>query len=223
MNPTPRRTGFRGARPAAFTLIELLAVLAVVAILAGILLPALGAARRSALGAAARVQLNRWTAAMEQFRLEYGYYPAVGTDGMLATAGDAVTFVRTLAGRNPDGSLVADAAELNGNVRRLAFTAFSAADFFDPDHPGAVPDFDGNELLCDSFGNTEIGVLVDRNGDGLIRASDDGEPVAVRGAAGEAALVPAEADLPAGGVRGGVLFYTAGSAAIPEDMVLSWK
>jgi len=221
MHPTSTRGGFPGT--GAFTLIELLAVLSVIAILAGILVPALGSAQVSARRAATRLQLSRWTAGMEQFRQEYGYYPAVGADGMLATAADATTLVRTLSARNPDGSPVADAADLNGNLRRLSLAAFGAADFLDPDRPGAAPDYSGNELLCDAFGNTEIGVLIDRNGDGFIRPADDGEPAAVRGAARAVALVPSEADLPAAGVRGGVLFYTAGRGSVPDDMVLSWK
>jgi len=223
MLPIASRSGPRRVGAPAFTLIELLAALAVVAILAGILIPTLGSARTSALKAATRMQLHRWTAAMEQFRQEYGYYPTVGTGGMLATAADATAFVRTLAGRNPDGSPVADPAELNGNVKRLSLAVFGGADFLDPDRPGSAPDYSGNELLCDAFGNTEIGVLIDRNGDGFIKAADDGGPVAVHGAGRSAGLVPAEADLPAAGVRGGILFYTAGAGAIPDDMVLSWK
>jgi hypothetical protein len=160
---------------------------------------------------------------MEQFRQEYGYYPVVGTDGKLATAADATTFVRSLAGRNPDGSTVTDDAALNGNLKRLSLSTFGTADFFDPDRPEGPPDYNGNELLCDAFGNTEIGVLVDRNGDGFIRSADDGAPAPVRGAGGGPGLVPAEADLPGAGVRGGVLFYTAGRGASPDDMVLSWK
>ncbi len=218
-----RRSKPACAHASSFTLIELLAVLAVIGILAGILFPALGAARASAQRAATRMQLSRWAAALEQFRQEYGYYPAVGTDGLLATAGDAARLVRTLTGRNPDGSPVADAADLNGNIRRLSFVGFGSADFVDPDRPGAAPDFSGNELLGDAFGNTEIGVLEDRNGDGLIRPADDGAPAAVRGAGGGTALVPAAEDLPAGGIRGGVLFYTAGRGATPDDMVLGWK
>jgi prepilin-type N-terminal cleavage/methylation domain-containing protein len=216
--PVTRQRGTDG-----FTLVELLAVISIIVLLAGILMPSLGAARASALKARTRVQFSQWTAAMEQFRQEYGYYPAVGTDGRLATAADMLKFVRTLGGRNPDGTAVTSAADLNGNLKRLSFCTFADADFLDPGRPGGVPDYGGNELLRDAFGNTEIGVLVDRNGDGFIKPADDGPVAAVRAARGTAGLAPAEADLPATGVRAGVLFYSAGRGTSPADLVLSWK
>ena len=80
-----------------------------------------------------------------------------------------------------------------------------------------------NELLCDAFGRTEIGVLIDRNGDGFIKPADDGPVAAVRGPAGGASFAPDETDLPAGGIRAGVLFYSAGRGANPTDLILSWK
>lgn len=207
----------------AFTLVELLAVVAIISVLAGILVPTIGAARASAEKARTRVRFTQWTAAMEQFRHEYGYYPAVGAEGKLATAADVLQFVRTLSGRNPDGSAVAGGADLNGNLKRLQFCSFADADFLDPGRPGGSPDFSGDELLCDSFGNTEIGVLADRNGDGFIKPADDGPVAVVLGAASGAGFAPGETDLPAGGVRAGVLFYSAGRGASPGDMVLSWK
>lgn len=206
-----------------FTLIELLAVVAVIAILVGILLPSLNSARASALGARTRIQFGQWQTAFEQFRQEYGYYPSVGTDGKLATAADTLKFVRTLSGQNLDGTAVAIPADLNGNLKRVSFCVFGESDFFDPDRPGGGIDFSGNELLCDAFGNTEIGVLADRNGDGFIKAADDGPVAAVRGAASAAAISPAEADLPAAGVRAGVLFYSAGRGGGQAGVILSWK
>lgn len=214
----PHRRGSCG-----FTLVELLAVVAVIALLAGILMPSLGAARASALKAKTRVQFSQWAAAMDQFRQEYGYYPAVGTDGRLATAADTLKFVRTLAARNPDGTAVASAADLNGNLKRVSFCTFAGTDFLDPGRPDSAPDFGGDELLRDGFGNTEIGVLVDRNGDGLIRPADDGPVAAVRAAGATAGWAPVEADLPAAGVRAGVLFYSAGRGTSAADLVLSWK
>jgi len=140
MHPSPRRSAAGGAACVhpAFTLVELLAVVAVIAILTGILVPTLGAARTSALKARTRVQFSQWAAAFEQFRQEYGYYPVVGTDGKLATAADTLKFIRTLSGRNPDGSAVADPADLNGNLKRISFCAFAGTDFLDPDRPGTA-------------------------------------------------------------------------------------
>ncbi len=214
--------GFRKRSETGVTLMELLAVIAIIAILAGILVPSLGAARSSALRARTRLQFGQWLAGLEQYRLEYGCYPVLGTDGKLATAADTLGFVRTLSGRNPDGSAVADAADLNGNLKRLAFCDFAVGDFVDPDHPDGVADFSGNERLADAFGNTEIGVLVDRNGDGFIRDADDGPIAAVRGPDG-IDVAPAGADLPPGGIRAGIALYTAGRGGGPAGMVLSWK
>jgi prepilin-type N-terminal cleavage/methylation domain-containing protein len=209
-------------RPAGFSLVEMLAVTAVIAILAGLLLPSLGTARAAALKSRTRVQFSQWASALEQFRQEYGFYPAVGTDGRLATPADTLTFVRTLSGTNPDGSVVADPVDLNGNLKRRCFCVLGPADFFDPDRPGGVADFSGNELLCDAFGNTEIAVLLDRNGDGFVKPSDDGPVPAVTGGVGRS-LLPGDAELPAAGVRTGVLFYSAGRGAIPQDLILSWR
>jgi len=206
-----------------FTLIELLGVVAIIGLLTGILLPTLGAARSAALRAKTRVQFAQWTAALEQFRQEYGYYPAVGTGGRLATAADTAKFVRTLSGRNVDGSAVARIADLNGNVRRITFQVFAAADFFDPGHPDGGADLDGDELLCDAFGNTEIGLLVDGNGDGLVRPGDDGPVATVAGTQSGSGFAPQESDLPAAGVKASVLIYTAGRGRSQADMILSWK
>ena len=207
-------------------MLELLAVMGVIAVLTGILVPTLAAARASALKSRTKVQFSQWAAAMEQFKQEYGCYPAVGTGGRLATAADTLKFVRTLGGANPDGSAVAELADLNGNLKRRCFCSFAAADFFDPDRPGDAADYSGNELVCDAFGNTEIAVLVDQNGDGFIRVADDGPAVAVGGAPGRS-LVPGDAELPAAGVRSGVIFYSAGrgvksAAASPRSRPVFW-
>jgi type II secretory pathway pseudopilin PulG len=205
-----------------FTVVELLGVISIITILAAILLPALGAARSAALAAKTRVQFAQWSAAIEQFRQEYGYYPDFATNGRLSSAADTAKFVRTLSGRNVDGSAVLAPADLNGNTKRIAFYGFSAGEFIDPAHPETAGSV-GCGVLCDAFGNTQIGLIVDRNGDGLVTPGVDGTVAPVACGQSDVGLVPADADLPAGGIQAGVLIYSAGRGSSQSDLVLSWK
>jgi prepilin-type N-terminal cleavage/methylation domain-containing protein len=66
-------------RPRAFTLVEMLVVIAIIAILAGILLPALGAAKTKAKVAQARTEMNTLINGIKQYESEYNRYPASTT------------------------------------------------------------------------------------------------------------------------------------------------
>jgi prepilin-type N-terminal cleavage/methylation domain-containing protein len=68
-------TDIRNARRA-FTLIELLTVMAIIGILAAIIIPTVSSVRVSANKAKTKVQFNQWASAIESFRSEYGYYPS---------------------------------------------------------------------------------------------------------------------------------------------------
>ena len=64
----------------AFTLIELLMVISIIGVLAGILIPTVGAVRKQANIAASKSQLSNYVTAMTVFKSEYGYFPlATGT------------------------------------------------------------------------------------------------------------------------------------------------
>lgn len=194
----------------AFTLVELLAVLAIVAILLTILIPTVSGARNGVARAQTKVMFNQWALACTQFRAEYGFLPVLSAGNLLATTDDTTAVVRILTGRNSDGSVVVDPATLGGNHRRLTFLTLAAADL-------------AEGRLVDAFGNGEFGVVWDRDGDGWIRPGVDGTVVGVRAADGSGPFSPDATILPATGVRADIIFYSAGRGRSADDLVFSWR
>ena len=195
-------------RTTAFTMVELLTVIAVIGILSAILIPSTAAARVSMRRAQTKVLFSQWIAAMELFRQEYGIYPAIdrGTGKV-----DAAVFAGALTGRRLDGSAVENAGELAGNSRRIAFYAV-----------GENESNAARTALLDAFGNSEIAVLIDTNGDGRITDAD-GRVVGVRSADGTV-FTPSVSDLDlSAGIRAGVIFYSAGNGRSSGDLIFSWK
>ncbi len=195
----------------AFTLLELLAVIALIGLLAALLFPALGAAKRSAGKAKTKVQFAQWTAAIESFRAEYGYYPAFDASGLVnggATQTDHL-FHDLLAARKRDGStLAATEAAAQQNRKLLALHTFGEGEL------------DAAGLVRDAFENTAIAVLTDRDLDGVIREGTDFTALpAVDG------MTPGTADFPTAGIRAGVIFYAPapGSTAANPGFIFSWK
>lgn len=205
-NKRPRRAGF--------TLIELLTVVAIIGILAAILVPTVGGVRASAARAKTRAQFAQWASAMELFKQEYGFYPAIdaGTGRV-----EFDRFVGALTGRNVDGSPVDVAAEaiLGGNRKRIPFLTLAEGDL-----NGA------RTALVDAFGNESFAVLYDRDDNRRITAADcvTGGVVAVQASASGRLLTPSSDQLDlASGVMASVIFYSAGRGESPEDLVFSWK
>ena len=216
----------RPLRSSAFTLLELLSVIAIIGILAALIFPAVRSARVSAHKARTKVQFSQWSAAMEGFHTEYGYYPVLHSSSLVNPPGqttDPATlhlFHDVLAAKRRDGStLPAYTTGTNAqfpeaqNRKLISFYSFSDADFTNATAPATY-------LLHDAFDNTEIAVLVDRNLDGFIKLGSDLTVLpAVRG------MTPSAADFPAAGVRAGVIFYAPapGADAANPEFIFSWK
>src|SRR5438552_3035429 len=62
---------------AAFTLVELLTVIAIIAILMGLLFPAIGIVKEQARKVQAKTDITNIVAAVKQYYTEYGKYPQV--------------------------------------------------------------------------------------------------------------------------------------------------
>ena len=195
-------------RNRAFSLIELLTVIAIVAILLAIIVPTVGGARDSADRAATKARFNQWAAAMELYRQEYGYYPDIAPNGLV----DTDRFAAELTGRTLTGTSVQGNANW-GNTKGLSFYALATGDL----------DESGEELV-DAFGNFEIAMRRDTNRDGRIDLSDTGNWVGVEGAESSSLNPTALPEaIPTNGVRAGVVFYSAGRGRDENDLVLSWK
>ncbi len=194
-----------------FTLLELLCVIGVIGILAALIFPTVGSARRSANQAKTKVQFTQWAAAIESFRSEYGHYPAFDASNLVNGGAGAADhpFHDVLAARRRDGSgLGAGSPAALQNRKAIRFHTF------------ADGELTSGGLIRDAFDNTAIAVLVDRDLDGVIRAGSDFAALPAVGG-----FVPRDTDFPAAGVRAGVVFYAPSPVATPTapEFIFSWK
>ena len=228
----------------AFTLIELLAVIAIIGILATILVPTLSSARTSANKARTRTQFSTWAAAFEAFRQEYGSYPQLYPQGAQhlvnqnasATATQEHLFFDTLTGRRRDPTGSWNAATNRTppmpqaqNTRRIQFVSFTDSDLVTA--ADVTAGFNTNaqlNFIRDGFHNTSIAVVTDANLDGVINGRDStGGYPAVTVFGGTLTIRPLTTDLPTtttGGIHAGVIFYSAPpNASTGSDLIMSWK
>ena len=188
MNKTTRKTS-------AFTLIELLMVIAIIGILAGILIPTVGAVRKQANIAASKSQLSNYVTAIQLFKGEYSYYPFVtgGNDTTVDLSSQSTLFIETLSGRNATSGVPKDEG---GNRRRIGFHSFSESEFMVDDSD----DVDQTQL-SDRFNNTKLKLRIDGDGTGFITPD-------VSGSAGPVA--------PTNPIRSNVTAWVEGSDDVPS-------
>ena len=153
-----------------FTLIELLMVIAIIGILAGILIPTVGAVRKQANTAASKAQLSAYVNAIQMFQGEYGYLPFVTGNSDkkvdLSSASMCVEFMETLSGRSSTTGGVLT-TPIGGNRRLISFLSFSESEFFLDDSDAVDP-----TQISDRFNNTNITIVIDGNGDQKVTVKD---------------------------------------------------
>lgn len=153
-------------RKTAFTLIELLAVVAIIGVLAGILIPAVGTVKKKANIAASKAQLANYVNAMQLFKGEYKYFPLVsGTADSyeIELSSESFDFIQVMSARDP---ATGDSVSFGGNRRRIGFYSFAASEFW-LDASDAL----SQTQLADRFNNTNIVIVVDTDGNGFVAPS----------------------------------------------------
>jgi hypothetical protein len=178
-----------------------------------------------------RDQFSQWVTAMEIFNAAYGFFPPI--DGNYSGGGSASVnlvnskkFSVALTGRLLDGTdsdLRVSSASVEkkvGNTKLIAFYTIA---------PGELDGSGTAATLHDYYGNTDIAVLYDKTGDGIINSSDIRSLPTVR-AKGGGTFTPGPADINLNkGLPVPVAFYSAGKGRADggkieaKDAVFSWK
>lgn len=144
----------RLAASAGFSLIELLAVIAIIGVLAALLVPAVGTIQTRARQSQSRALFTQLATACVHYKADFGYYPLFGqakgtTDTVIRFEEAAGDVYRTLTGFDPlTGESILGGSRRSLNAKGRSYFSFSESDL-------------QGEYVVDAFGNRDIVLVVD--------------------------------------------------------------
>ncbi|MDR2807098.1 MAG: type II secretion system GspH family protein [Puniceicoccales bacterium] len=208
MNRCPK-TGKKNA----FTVLELMMVMTVIAILASLVVPTFSKVKRSISANQSKIQLNRYVFGLNAYYREYGYFPRIVHEDADLTPEEVITLnatasanlIRALSGKEPEGARLSSANEYL-NPHGIQFIEFSDNDF------KKLNETYDRSLLADRFNNADIKLVVENNtdADALIPQSVFDHYLTIKD------------KVPSQGLREKIVFFTVGDRDQSMDVV-SWK
>ncbi len=147
----------------AFTLVELLIVISIIGILTAMILPGIGSAMTHAKKSTSKVFLQGIAAALEQYQVEYGGYPAFLTAEDRINLNDDVNaerLIKMLTGKNADGTHLPSADRIEFNRKASEFISFKEANLLKKKAVGENP---AMYKVIDSFANPNIYIAVSKD------------------------------------------------------------
>ncbi len=143
----------------AFTLVELLIVIAIIGILASLLLPAVGRVQINAKSGSTRTLLSQIESALNQYKAVYGFYPDF-LEGKgrinLAEGTNTENLVKSLSAKNPDGTNLSNSDRVGLNRQNKSFLNF--------DQKSLIRSKNGAWRIVDAFNNPNIYIVVSTSG-----------------------------------------------------------
>lgn len=160
---------FNFSKKQAFTLLEILCVIAVIGILSSILIPSINMARRSSLTAKSKAQFHQYIFALEAYHHEYGRYPYFFYEvDCVSLKEHGPEFVKALSGHGPHPEYrdLTNIEIQRLNPKQISFYHFNEWEF--------------NEkgMLRDAFENPNIFISIDTDGKGILKIKD--KPIAAK-------------------------------------------
>lgn len=147
----------------AFTLVELLIVISIIAVMAGLLMPAISTAQVKAKKMTSKNFMVQLATAIERYKADYGFYPDILTEKDRVNLGEgnnSENLIKSLTGKNADGSRLSNPDRNKYNRRMISYIDFDNTTLVKKDNKWRI---------VDSFGNPNIYVCVDKTGAGSIK------------------------------------------------------